>query len=270
MVDSIGHRMKFGVIAPSTNTAVQPEFDSLRPWGVTNHFARIHIPDNPVRSDEDFNQLMLDIRAELMVAIDRVVTCSPGAVIMGMSAETFWDGLEGSKVFHRNCEERAGVPVSMGSDACQAALRKYGDIRRIGVITPYMPLGEQRCPAVLRGLRFRGRQSQGAAMREPATDRPRLGAGTARFDRRGRRQPGRGHRPGRHQSRHGPGRGDRGILARQAGDRDQHGDLLVVAAPAGHRGQGLRLGQPDAGLLRRADRRRRNRALIGCAPAGLP
>ena len=143
MVDSIGHRMKFGVIAPSTNTAVQPEFDSLRPWGVTNHFARIHIPDNPVRNDEDFNQLMLDIRAELMVAIDRVVTCSPGAVIMGMSAETFWDGLEGSKVFHKNCEERAGVPVSMGSDACQAALRKYGDIRRIGVITPYMPLGDQ-------------------------------------------------------------------------------------------------------------------------------
>ena len=143
MVDSIGHRMKFGVIAPSTNTAVQPEFDSFRPWGVTNHFARIHIPDNPIGSDEDFNQLMIDIRAELMTAIDRVVTCSPGAVIMGMSAETFWDGLEGSKIFHNNCEERAGVPVSMGSDACQAALRKYGDIRRIGVITPYMPVGDE-------------------------------------------------------------------------------------------------------------------------------
>ena len=143
MVDSIGHRMKFGVIAPSTNTAVQPEFDSFRPFGVTNHFARIHIPDNPIGSDDDFNQLMIDIRAELMVAIDRVVTCSPGAVIMGMSAETFWDGLEGSKVFRKNCEERAGVPVSMGSDACQAALRKYGDIKRIGVITPYMPLGDK-------------------------------------------------------------------------------------------------------------------------------
>ena len=143
MVDSIGHRMKFGVIAPSTNTAVQPEFDSFRPHGVTNHFARIHIPDNPVHNDDDFNQLMVDIRAELMVAIDRVVTCSPGAVIMGMSAETFWDGLEGSKIFHRGCQERAGVPVSMGSDACQAALRKYGDIERIGVITPYMPVGDE-------------------------------------------------------------------------------------------------------------------------------
>ena len=142
MVDSIGHRMKFGVIAPSTNTSVQPEFDSMRPWGVTNHFARIHIPDNTIESDDDFNQLMEDIRAELMVAIDRVMTCSPDRVVMGMSAETFWDGLEGSKVFHKNCEDRAGTVVSMGSDACQRALRCYGDIKKIAVITPYMPVGD--------------------------------------------------------------------------------------------------------------------------------
>jgi maleate isomerase len=30
----------------------------------------------------------------------------------------------------------------MGSDACQAALRCYGDIKRISVITPYMPVGD--------------------------------------------------------------------------------------------------------------------------------
>ena len=135
--------MKFGVIAPSTNTSVQPEFDGMRPYGVTNHFSRIHIPDNPVHSDDDFNQLMVDIRAELMVSIDRVMTCGPDRVVMGMSAETFWDGLDGSVIFQKNCEERAGVPVSMGSDACQAALRKYGDIKRISVITPYMPVGDE-------------------------------------------------------------------------------------------------------------------------------
>ena len=40
MVDALGWRMKFGVVAPSTNTAVQPEFDAMRPRGITNHFAR--------------------------------------------------------------------------------------------------------------------------------------------------------------------------------------------------------------------------------------
>ncbi|MEQ8695068.1 MAG: Asp/Glu racemase [Bauldia litoralis] len=143
MVDTLGFRMKFGVIAPSTNTSVQPEFEAFKPYGVTNHFSRIMIPDDPVHSDDDFNQLMVNIRAELMTAIDRVMTCSPDRVIMGMSAETFWDGLEASKVFHKNCEERAGVPVSMGSDACQQALRRYGDIKKIAVITPYMPVGDE-------------------------------------------------------------------------------------------------------------------------------
>ena len=47
MTDALGWRMKFGVIAPSTNTVVQPEFDMMRPRGVTNHFARIHIPNAP-------------------------------------------------------------------------------------------------------------------------------------------------------------------------------------------------------------------------------
>jgi len=35
---------EFGVLAPSTNTSVQPEFDAMRPWGVTNHHSRLIIP----------------------------------------------------------------------------------------------------------------------------------------------------------------------------------------------------------------------------------
>jgi hypothetical protein len=66
MVDALGWRMKFGVIAPSTNTVVQPEFDAMRPRGVTNHFARIHIPNDPIRNDDDFTKLIETVRGELM------------------------------------------------------------------------------------------------------------------------------------------------------------------------------------------------------------
>ncbi len=142
MVDSLGYRMKFGVIAPSTNTSVQPEFDAMRPVGVTNHFSRIIIPDNPVTSDDDFNKLMDDIRAALMDSVDAVMTCRPDYLVMGMSAETFWDGLEGSIELERRVEERAGVKVAMGSDACRAALNCYSNVKRLGVITPYMPVGD--------------------------------------------------------------------------------------------------------------------------------
>ncbi|MEM8590540.1 MAG: arylmalonate decarboxylase [Pseudomonadota bacterium] len=142
MVDSLGYRRKFGVIAPSTNTSVQPEFDAMRPVGVTNHFSRIVIPDNPVHNDDDFNALMGDIRETMMASIDAVMTCSPDYLVMGMSAETFWDGLEGSIELEKRVEQRGGVKVAMGSDACQAALRAYGDVKRISVITPYMPVGD--------------------------------------------------------------------------------------------------------------------------------
>jgi maleate isomerase len=144
MVDSLGYRAKFGVIAPSTNTSVQPEFDAMRPVGVTNHFSRIIIPDNKVTSDDDFNRLMDDIRATMMDSVDAVMTCSPDYLVMGMSAETFWDGLDGSARLQATVEARAGIKVAMGSDACQAALRKYGDIKRIAVVTPYMPVGDRQ------------------------------------------------------------------------------------------------------------------------------
>lgn len=141
MTDSLGFRRKFGVIAPSTNTSVQPEFEAMRPRGVTNHFGRIHIPNDPIRNDDDFNQLMDSIRAELMQAVDRVMTCEPDYLIMGMSSETFWDGLDGSIKLRERVEARAGVKVAMGSDACQAALKRYG-ARRLGVVTPYMPVAD--------------------------------------------------------------------------------------------------------------------------------
>jgi maleate isomerase len=142
MADALGWRMKLGVIAPSTNTAVQPEFDAMRPRGVTNHFGRIHIPNDPIRSDGDFTALIQTVRNELMAAIDRVMTCEPDHLIMGMSSETFWDGLEGSERLRERVEARAGVKVTMGSDASRQALRRYGDIKRIGVVTPYMPVAD--------------------------------------------------------------------------------------------------------------------------------
>ena len=144
MTDALGFRKKFGVIAPSTNTSVQPEFDAMRPRGVTNHFARIHIPNDPIRNDADFEKLIETVEREQLAAVDRVMTCEPGHLIMGMSSETFWGGLDGSERLREQIEARAGVAVTMGSDAARQALARYGDIRRIGVVTPYMPVADMQ------------------------------------------------------------------------------------------------------------------------------
>lgn len=145
MTDSLGHRAKFAVLAPSTNTSVQPEFDAMRPPGVTNHHSRLIIPDMRVRDDRSFMAMMDSIRAALIPALESALSCDPDYVVLGMSSETFWDGLKGSSQLKRRLARIAKRGVAMGSDACRAALRAYGrGVRRLGVITPYMPAGDRQ------------------------------------------------------------------------------------------------------------------------------
>jgi len=142
VTDSIGFRKKFGVVAPSTNTSVQPEYGAMQPYGVTNHFSRIVIPDTPFTDNRSFMEMLNNIRSATMEAVDSVATCSPDHVILAMSAEAFWDGAKGAAALQRNVEKRARTSVTLGSAACRAALREYGKIKRIGVITPYMPVAD--------------------------------------------------------------------------------------------------------------------------------
>jgi maleate isomerase len=145
MTDSLGPRGKFGVLAPSTNTSVQPEYEALRPRGVTHHHSRLIIPDTRVTDDASFMAMMDNIRGALFPALEAVLTCHPDYVILGMSAETFWDGLAGAARLKKKLEKTAKVGVAMGSDACRAALRAYGKgIKRLGIITPYMPAGDRQ------------------------------------------------------------------------------------------------------------------------------
>lgn len=86
----------------------------MRPRGVTNHMSRIWIPDDPVGSDDDFNQLMVNIRKEWDNAILRVMTCDPDYLVMGMSSETFWGGLQQANELRARMTEMSGLRVAMG------------------------------------------------------------------------------------------------------------------------------------------------------------
>ena len=145
MTDSLAPRGKLAVLAPSTNTVVQPEYEAMKPWGISHHHSRLVIPDTRVSDDRSFLAMMDNIRGALFPALEAVLTCHPDLVVLGMSAETFWDGLDGARALQRRLDRTARCGVIMGSDACQAALRRYGrGVRRLGVITPYMPVGDRQ------------------------------------------------------------------------------------------------------------------------------
>lgn len=138
-MDHRGFRLKMGSMGPSTNTIVQPDYDDLRPRGVTNHYSRIIVPNVPVGSDEDFTRLIGTIRDNTLAAVDALKSCEVQYIAMGMSATTFWNGREGAEEYRRILEDRAEVGVSCGSLAMEAALRAYG-ARRIAFLSPYFPV----------------------------------------------------------------------------------------------------------------------------------
>ena len=99
MADHLGYRVKFGALGPSTNTIVQPDFDDLRPPGVTNHYSRIIIPNNPVADDAGFLALVANIQGATLDAVDVLKSCEMDYLVMGMSAATFWDGRKGAEKY---------------------------------------------------------------------------------------------------------------------------------------------------------------------------
>ncbi len=140
--DVLGYRKKFGVIAPSTNTIVEPDFNDMRVPGVTSHTSRIWIRNQDLSSDEAFEALLEEIRVEIEFAVRRVLTAEPDYMVMGMSAETFWGGMEGNREFIRQINQWSDLGVATGAEACERALQLFG-AKRIGVVTPYQPVGDE-------------------------------------------------------------------------------------------------------------------------------
>ena len=139
MPDVLGWRRKFGAIGPSTNTVVQPDYDAMRPIGVTNHYSRIFTP-NAKLTNETFRAGVSVISDNVMDAVKSVMTCAPDYLVMAMSAITFFGGAKGADAFKRNIEEVTGVGISIGSHSASAALRRYGGIKRIAILSPYWPV----------------------------------------------------------------------------------------------------------------------------------
>lgn len=137
--DVQGHRRLFGVLGPSTNTIVQPDFDDLRVPGVTNHYSRIVVDDANAISDETFMAGTLEISRNTLDAVRGVLTCNPDYLVMGMSAVTFYGGAEGAQKWRDNIEAEAGLQLCTGSQSLIEAFNAYGGIKRIAVISPYYP-----------------------------------------------------------------------------------------------------------------------------------
>lgn len=143
--DARGWRAKIAVIAPSTNTIVQPDFEdfarAIPGGGVTNHMGRIAIPNMDISTDEGFWKLLDAVGTEVDEAARRSMSAACNYMAMGMSAPTFFGGYAECVRKRQHMEALCGVGVSSGSFACEAALKAFG-VSRIAVLSPYAAIGD--------------------------------------------------------------------------------------------------------------------------------
>lgn len=143
--DYYGYRKKFAVLVPSTNTAVEQEYHLMKPQGVALSTRGAVIPAFEVTNEEEFVGMVKAIGDATEQGLRDALTCRPDHVIFGYSAETFWDGKERSDrefaKYNQIAMDEGNCGITFGAQAIQDALSFYPDVRRIGVISPYMPVG---------------------------------------------------------------------------------------------------------------------------------
>jgi maleate isomerase len=116
----------------------------MRPPGVTSHYSRIFTPNAQAVSNETFMAGTQVIGQNTLDAVRSVMTCSPDYLVMGMSAVTFYGGAKGADEFKTKVEKEAGISISIGSHSCTAALKAYGGVKRIAVLSPYYPVANEQ------------------------------------------------------------------------------------------------------------------------------
>src|SRR6478609_7015656 len=110
---------KFALVLPSTNTSVEREFHHLRPQDCSWHTGRIMIKAPALDSANAFQAFRECLNEALPSALEVVMTCQPEYIVMGMSAETFWGGVQGNAAFEQGVREMTGLEVTTGATAAE-------------------------------------------------------------------------------------------------------------------------------------------------------
>jgi maleate isomerase len=140
----LGHRLRIGLVIPSTNTSVQPEMDSMRPYGVTNHTGRMVIVDEELTAEPGFNSVINAMRRSTEPAIKSLKDCQLDRIIVAVSPDAYWNGVDVHQQMLAHLQDTAnGVGITTSADAIEEALARLGNLRRIGLISPYTAIGNE-------------------------------------------------------------------------------------------------------------------------------
>jgi maleate isomerase len=133
-----------GIVTPSVNTCVQPEFEAMRPPCVTHQISRMWMESVAIHDDNSFMEVIRAIDRSVEPAVDSVMKAKPDHLIVGVSIEAVWGGLSGADSLRKRIEDRSGTAVTLASDALIEAVRVSNIGGPSAVVAPYRPPGMEQ------------------------------------------------------------------------------------------------------------------------------
>jgi arylmalonate decarboxylase len=122
-----GWRGRIGLISPSTNTSLEPEFQRMTPDGVAVHVSRVH--QAGVQGDQSSYQRMAD---GIATASMLLATAEVDVIAFGCTSCTYYVPAD---EIRKTMSSVAGCPAVLTAEAVVDALR-FLNVRRVAAIGP--------------------------------------------------------------------------------------------------------------------------------------
>lgn len=130
-----GRRARLGVIVPSTNTTVEPEFAAHVPHDVAVFATRVYVAE--VSCEADKAASLLAMHGQLDRAVTELASLHVDAIAYACTSGSFLNGRDSDQVMCEELTRSTGIPIVTTSSALVTALRALS-ANTVAVATPYV------------------------------------------------------------------------------------------------------------------------------------
>ncbi|MFD9697598.1 hypothetical protein [Lentzea sp. NPDC059081] len=130
-----GRRARVGIVVPSTNTTVEPEFAAYLPQGVAVFASRVAVAE--VSSEEEKVASLLAMHDHLDRAVAELASAGVTAIAYACTSGSFLGGRDSDQATCDGLTRAHGIPIVTTSSALVAALTALS-ARKVALATPYV------------------------------------------------------------------------------------------------------------------------------------
>lgn len=123
-------RARIGVVLPSSNRLMEPQFNYFAPTDLGLHFSRARITG-------PYSKSLAELAPEVERAARTAADVKPDLAVFNCTATSMKEGPEGDAYLNQLIAQATGLPVVSTASAVTQALRALG-LNRVTLVTPYV------------------------------------------------------------------------------------------------------------------------------------